>query len=245
MRPNPALKQRLGPSRMEPLPSLYASDGHGSGVPCSRAPGSRVQSKPCAHGGSGAGSCAGLYAHRGENPIPPHTWQQADAASGISGVWVQSKYCPNLDLRRMGVHLCAARVFVCLCIFFGRRHVDCGGWPAPTEGRKVAGGLSDPHARTSHLARVSVHSGPSAAAGPMLVHSPQGRQRLPDREPHLSAWPSPCCQPGTVCRPCQGLSPRPLVHQGASLCGSVSSMSLAKTQNSHLSLLPRRGSGKG
>lgn len=191
---------------------------------------------PCAHGGSGAGSspacvCGGEGGESLERtPSQPHTWQQGDAASGVSGVWVQSKYCPALDLRRKAVHLCAARVFVCLCVFFGRRHVDCGWRPAPTEGREVAGGLSDPHTCTSHLARVFVRRGPS------LVHSPRGLE--PDQEPWNPAgrggvlsprWPQPGHWSTTGPQSVAWGPPRPWpVHRTATCPCS-----------------PRQGSGKG
>lgn len=44
----------------------------------------------------------------------------------VLGVWVQSKYCFNqFRVTRCAV-VCCSFVFVCLCVFFGRRCVDGG-----------------------------------------------------------------------------------------------------------------------
>lgn len=53
---------------------------------------------------------------------PSHSapsWRQRDAASGVSRVWFQSKYCSKPDLRHAGMCLGVVRVLVCLCVSLG------------------------------------------------------------------------------------------------------------------------------
>lgn len=135
----------------------------------------------CVHEGEGGVSLE-------STPSCPTRGSRGCSQRGLR-VWVQSEYCPAPDLRCKGVRLRAARAVVRLCVFFGRRRIDCGWRPTPTEGCKVAGGLSDPHTRTSHLARIFARRGPSAGAGQTLVHSPRGGPGHLTRSPLLAGSP--------------------------------------------------------
>lgn len=242
-----APRQGLGPSRVEPLLPLCAQMATGLGGP----PGPQTGRLPfhvrgllgpgsclCqVHTeGPGAGSSCELVCTKGEegcsgdHPILLRVRQQEDAASGVSGVWTQSKYCADLDLRHVGVHLCAARDFVGWRGFFGRHHIDCGRRPAPhggTQGGRRPLVPAHPH---SHPARFCPQGSPGARVQmENVVPEPQAR-RLLSAQCHLR---------GVAGAESQVATARPPVHRGASLCGLGPSMSLANAQDNHLSLLPQ------
>ena len=143
--------------------------------------------------------------------------------------------------------MCCPHVFVCLYVFLGRRCIDCGRRPAPWRdaGRPAASRAPTPTPRI----RLRVLSARPLSAGRPVTRSPV--LAGPDGDPGPeNPGTGHCCNPqcrlgGLAGSWVPGGHSQAAGPPWASLCGLVSSMSLAIAWGSHLPMSPREGPGKG